>query len=82
MYSESVLERKKVIVDVNLDWHKTKGIQSQEYWQSQERIKYKFSQVSRAKSMTGTSIVIDCLGQSRPITKSYKLSQTPEAHAT
>ena len=53
MYSESVLERKKVIVDVNLDWDKTKDIQSQEYWQSQEIIKYKFSQVSCAKSMTG-----------------------------
>ena len=28
------------------------------------------------------SIVIDCVGQSRPTTKSYILGQTPEARAT
>lgn len=82
MYSESVSERKKVIVDVNLDWDKTKDIQSQEYWKSQEIIKYKLSQVLCAKSMTGTEYCDWLFRAIETHNKSCKLHLTPKAHAT
>ena len=73
---------KKVIVDVNLDWDKTKDIQSQEYWQSQEIIKYKLSQVLCAKSMTGTEYCDWLFRAIETHNKSCKLHPTPKAHAT